>query len=209
MAAITHSVEALTFPRTRATDALEDAFAAILENVDENPEREGLMETPKRAAKAMRFLTQGYSQSLDEIVNGALFSSDNEDMVTVRNIEFYSLCEHHMLPFIGRCHIAYLPRGTVLGLSKLARIVDFHARRLQIQENLTKQIATTMDDILAPQGVAVHMSAVHLCMMMRGVEKQSSDTTTTSFLGAFRESSELRMEFNQQVSSAASGTARF
>ena len=206
MSATPSHMETLSFPNSRVRDHLEHAFSTVLNEVGEDPAREGLLDTPKRAAKAMRFLTQGYTQSLDEIVNGALFSSDNEDLVVVRDIEFYSLCEHHMLPFIGRCHVAYLPNGTVLGLSKFARIVDFHARRLQIQENLTKQIASTVDSILKPRGVAVHMSAVHLCMMMRGVEKQSSDTTTTSFLGAFRESSELRQEFHQQLSGAGRGT---
>lgn len=199
MSAQTRSAEKLEFPMNDTQDGLASAYRRIIDHIGEDPGREGLVDTPNRAAKAMAFLTGGYSQSLDEIVNGAIFSTDNDDMVMVRNIEFYSLCEHHMLPFIGRCHIAYLPEGRVLGLSKLARIVDYHARRLQIQENLTRQIARTIEETLAPRGVAVHMRAAHLCMMMRGVEKQSSDTATTAMLGEFRSSGDLRREFMQQI----------
>lgn len=209
MVATPKAIEALRFAAPKAPDELEESYSAILQRLGEDVGREGLLDTPKRAAKAMQFLTSGYTASLDDVINGALFESDNEGMVTVRSIEFYSLCEHHLLPFFGRCHIAYLPRGKVLGLSKTARIVNYHARRLQIQENLTRQIAHTVNDVLQPGGVAVQMSAVHLCMMMRGVEKQSSDTTTSSFLGDFKTYAELRQEFNLQVNSPASSTARF
>jgi GTP cyclohydrolase I len=174
---------------------MQDHFKKIIEALGEDPHREGLRDTPKRAAKAMEFLTQGYHQSIDKIINGALFSSDNEEMVLVKHIELYSLCEHHLLPFIGKCHVAYLPSGKIIGLSKIARIVDMHARRLQVQENLTKEIAQTMFDITGAAGVGVIIEAQHLCMMMRGVEKQNSVMSTSVMLGSFRDDPRTRSEF--------------
>jgi len=176
---------------------LEELYLNILETVGENPKRDGLKDTPKRAAKALEFLTHGYQLDLNEIINDAVFDSDNDEMVIVRNIELYSLCEHHLLPFIGKCHVAYLPRGKVLGLSKVARIVDYFARRLQIQENLTKQIAETIMQATNAAGVGVIIEAKHLCMMMRGVEKQNSVMTTSMMLGDFRSSANTRNEFLQ------------
>ncbi|MGH8354021.1 MAG: GTP cyclohydrolase I FolE [Pseudomonas sp.] len=170
-------------------------YRAILRGLGEDPEREGLLDTPQRAAKAMQYLCHGYGQSLEEIVNGALFASDNEEMVMVKDVELYSLCEHHLLPFIGKAHVAYIPTGKVLGLSKVARIVDMYARRLQIQENLTRQIAEAVQGVTAAAGVAVVIEAQHMCMMMRGVEKQNSLMSTSVMLGAFRESSSTRHEF--------------
>jgi len=178
---------------------LPELYSDILTQLGEDVEREGLLDTPKRAAKAMQFLTQGYEQSLEEIVNGAVFSSDNDEMVVVRDIELYSLCEHHMLPFIGRCHIGYLPSGKVLGLSKFARITDMFARRLQIQENLTKQIAEAVQDITGARGVAVVIEAKHMCMMMRGVQKQNSQMASSVMLGTFRESQATRSEFMRLI----------
>jgi GTP cyclohydrolase IA len=174
---------------------MQDHFRHIIAALGENPDREGLKDTPKRAAKAMAFLTQGYSQSVDEIVNGALFQSNNSEMVLVKNIELYSLCEHHLLPFIGKCHVAYLPGGNILGLSKVARIIDMYARRLQVQENLTKEIADVMMKVTKAKGVAVIIEAQHLCMMMRGVEKQNSIMTTSVLLGQIREDAKTRAEF--------------
>ena len=174
---------------------MEAQFRAIIEAVGENPEREGLVRTPLRAAKAMQFLTQGYEQDIDEIVNGAIFESTNDEMVIVRHIEMYSLCEHHLLPFIGQCHVAYLPDGKVIGLSKIPRIVDMFARRLQIQENLTKQIGDCIQDVTGAKGVAVVIEAKHLCSMMRGVGKQNSDMVTSMMLGRFREDPRTRQEF--------------
>lgn len=173
---------------------MEDSFRAIIEAIGENPEREGLLRTPHRAAKAMEFLTQGYEQDINEIVNEAIFESDNDEMVIVRDIEMYSLCEHHMLPFIGRCHVAYLPAGRVLGLSKIPRIVDMFSRRLQIQENLTQQIGQSIQQVTAAHGVAVVIEAKHLCAMMRGVQKQHSAMITSVMLGRFREDPRTRQE---------------
>ncbi|MBT7884989.1 MAG: GTP cyclohydrolase I FolE, partial [Gammaproteobacteria bacterium] len=153
---------------------MEQAFRTILEQVGEDPEREGLLDTPSRAAKAMEFLTKGYGETLESLVNEALFASDTSEMILVQDIELYSMCEHQMLPFIGKCHVAYLPTGRVLGLSKVARIVDMYARRLQIQENLTKQIAEAIHSVTGAAGVGVIIEAQHMCMMMRGVEKQNS-----------------------------------
>ena len=158
-------------------DKLEGLYRQIIEGVGEDPDREGLEKTPERAAKAMQYLTRGYQQTVDEVVNNAIFESDNDQMILVKNIELYSLCEHHLLPFIGKCHVAYIPTGKVIGLSKIARIVDMYARRLQIQENLTKQIADTLMGAIQPAGVGVIIEAQHLCMMMRGVEKQNSKTS--------------------------------
>ncbi|MCH8550916.1 MAG: GTP cyclohydrolase I FolE [Natronospirillum sp.] len=177
------------------TIPLSEQYEAILRGVGENPEREGLVGTPDRAAKAMQFLTEGYTKDLDTIINGAIFESDMDEMVVVQDIEFYSMCEHHMLPFIGRAHIAYLPAGKVLGLSKFARIVDMFARRLQIQENLTRQVAQTIESVTGARGVGVIMEAKHMCMMMRGVQKQNSSMMTSVMLGSFRESQATRAEF--------------
>jgi len=174
---------------------MEEAYLNILKEIGENPERDGLKSTPKRAANAMRFLTQGYEADIDEIVNGALFSSDSDEMVIVKDIELYSMCEHHILPFIGKCHVAYLPRGKVIGLSKIARLVDIFARRLQIQENLTKEIADCILKKTDASGAAVIIEAKHMCMMMRGVEKQNSVMTTSCMLGAFRNTASTRNEF--------------
>jgi GTP cyclohydrolase I len=174
---------------------MEEHIRAILKQIGENPQREGLRDTPKRAAKALQFLTQGYTQKLDDIVNRAIFTAENDEMVIVRDIELYSMCEHHMLPFIGRAHVAYLPNKKVLGLSKIARIVDMYARRLQIQENLTRQIADSVLKVTGAKGVGVVIEAKHLCMMMRGVEKQNSSMTTSSMLGRFRTDARTRTEF--------------
>ncbi len=175
--------------------SLETLYKNILSNIGEDPEREGLKETPKRAAKALGFLTKGYHQSLDEIVNNAIFQSDMNEMVIVKNIELYSLCEHHLLPFIGKCHVAYMPTGKVIGLSKIARIVELFARRLQIQERLTQEIAESILKVTEASGVGVIIEARHLCMMMRGVEKQNSVLTTSMMLGTFRDNQSTRMEF--------------
>ena len=174
---------------------MEENFRAIIESIGENPEREGLLRTPYRAAKAMEFLTQGYEQDIDEIVNGAVFESSNDEMVIVRDIELYSLCEHHLLPFIGKAHVAYLPSGKVIGLSKIPRIVDMYARRLQIQENLTQQIGNCIQSVTDAHGVAVVIEAQHLCAMMRGVQKQNSTMVTSVMLGRFREDHRTREEF--------------
>ena len=174
---------------------MEQAFRTILEQVGEDPEREGLLDTPSRAAKAMEFLTKGYGETLESLVNEALFASDTSEMILVQDIELYSMCEHHMLPFIGKCHVAYLPTGRVLGLSKVARIVDMYARRLQIQENLTKQIAEAIASVTGAAGVGVIIEAQHMCMMMRGVEKQNSMMKTSMMLGQFQADQSTRMEF--------------
>jgi GTP cyclohydrolase I len=176
------------------TDASQ-LYAELITSIGEDITRDGLQKTPERAAKAFGFLTQGYQQSLETIVNGAVFASDNDEMVVVKDIEFYSLCEHHLLPFVGRAHIAYLPKGKVLGLSKIARITDMYARRLQIQENMTKQIADAIQQVTGAAGVGVVLEAQHFCMMMRGVQKQQSSTVTSMMLGEFRENSRTRQEF--------------
>ena len=174
---------------------MEDSFRDIILSVGEDPNREGLVDTPVRAAKAMAYLTKGYAQTIEEVVNGAIFTSETSEMVIVKDIELYSLCEHHLLPFIGKCHVGYLPNGKVLGLSKIARIVDMYARRFQIQENLTQEIAQGVMDIVNPEGVAVIIEAKHMCMMMRGVEKQNSLMATSCMLGTFRSDKRTRMEF--------------
>ena len=174
---------------------MEHAFLQILEQLGEDPERDGLADTPKRAASAMQFLTKGYGEELSEIVNDALFESDTSEMIIVQDIELYSMCEHHLLPFIGKCHVAYLPTGKVLGLSKVARIVDMYARRLQIQENLTKQIAEAIQSVTNAAGVGIIIEAQHMCMMMRGVEKQNSMMKTSMMLGQFQGDQSTRMEF--------------
>lgn len=177
------------------SEELANHYRQIILALGEDPEREGLRDTPKRAAKAMQFLNHGYLQSLEEIINGAVFASETDEMVLVKDIELYSLCEHHLLPFIGKCHIAYLPNGKVLGLSKFARIVDMFARRMQIQENLTRQIAEAVQEVTGARGVAVVIEARHLCMMMRGVEKQNSSMTSSVMLGGFRDNPSTRQEF--------------
>jgi len=174
--------------------SIERNYREILATIGEDINRDGLLDTPKRAAKAMEFLTQGYQQNIDDVVNGALFESDADEMVVVKNIELYSMCEHHMLPFIGKCHIAYIPSGKVLGLSKFARIVDMYSRRLQIQENLAREIALSIQEITGSIGVGVIIEAQHLCMMMRGVEKQNSSMTTSVMLGEMRDCPSARQE---------------
>lgn len=174
---------------------IKQAVTEILIAIGEDPKREGLLKTPLRVANVYEYLTQGYSADLDKIVNDALFHEDVEEMVVARDIEFYSLCEHHMLPFYGKCHIAYLPRGRVIGLSKMPRIVDMFSRRLQLQERMTNQIAETLRDILNPYGVGVIMEGTHLCMRMRGVEKQNSVVTSSAMLGTFRTERATRVEF--------------
>ncbi|MFW1676864.1 GTP cyclohydrolase I FolE [Pontibacter sp. JAM-7] len=176
---------------------LQQSYRNIIELLGENPEREGLVDTPSRAAKAMQFLTEGYTQDLETVTNNAVFSSDTDEMVLVRDIELYSLCEHHVLPFIGTCHIGYIPNGKVLGLSKFARIVNMYARRLQIQENLTRQIAEAIQTATGAKGVGVIIQAQHMCMMMRGVQKQNSNMRTSVMLGSFRDSDKTRNEFLQ------------
>jgi GTP cyclohydrolase I len=167
----------------------------ILSGLGEDPEREGLQRTPERVEKALKFLTGGYTENIPKLVNGALFSVDYDEMVIVKDIEFFSMCEHHMLPFYGKAHVAYIPNGKVIGLSKIPRIVDVFARRLQVQERMTQEIAQTLIDILKPKGVAVACEAQHFCMMMRGVEKQHSATVTSAMLGEFRERKDTRDEF--------------
>jgi GTP cyclohydrolase IA len=174
---------------------VEQNWAKIIESIGEDLTRPGLADTPKRAAEAFKFLTRGYHQTVDEVVNGALFPSDSSEMILVQDVELYSLCEHHVLPFIGKVHVAYIPTGKVLGLSKIARIVDLFARRLQIQESLTIEIANTIMDVTEASGVGVIVEAQHMCMMMRGVEKQNSLMKTSAMLGAFRNSQKTREEF--------------
>lgn len=174
---------------------MHESFKEILLEIGEDINREGLRDTPERAANAFRYLTKGYQDSLEDVINGALFESDMNEMVIVKDIEMYSMCEHHLLPFLGKCHIGYLPNGRVLGLSKIARIVDYFARRLQIQERLTTEVANCIAEITGARGVAVVMEARHLCMMMRGVEKQNSVMTTSVMLGEMRDNPSSRMEF--------------
>ncbi|MDF1759893.1 MAG: GTP cyclohydrolase I FolE [Coxiellaceae bacterium] len=181
------------------TDKLSELYKQILTDIGEDPEREGLKDTPHRAAKAMKYLTRGYDQSVEAVVNGAVFTSDMDELVLVKGIELYSLCEHHLLPFIGKCHIAYVPDGKVLGLSKVARLADMFARRLQIQERLTKQIAECVLEVTGAKGVGVVIEAQHMCMMMRGVEKQNSVMTTSMMLGILRDNAKTRSEFLQLI----------
>ena len=181
------------------TAELEGLFTQILENLGEDPGRQGLVKTPLRAAKAMQFLTSGYHQDIDELLNNAVFDEDYDEMVIVKDIEFYSLCEHHILPFWGRCHVGYIPQKRIIGLSKIPRIVDMFSRRLQVQERLTREIAEALENTLEPQGVAVVMEGRHLCMMARGVEKQAPWMTTNVMRGIFRENNSTRSEFLQCI----------
>ena len=185
------------------TEELKENFTNIISLLGENTEREGLVKTPERAAKAMKFLTSGYSMNPKEILEGAMFKEDYNEMVIIKDIELYSLCEHHMLPFFGKAHIAYIPNGHIVGLSKIPRVVDVFARRLQVQERLTEQILDCINDTMKPQGVAVVIEASHMCMMMRGVQKQNSTTTTSGFRGAFKESN-TRNEFLKLIASSLS-----
>jgi GTP cyclohydrolase I len=178
---------------------MQTLIRSLLEQLGEDPSREGLLKTPERVEKSMKFLTSGYAADIDQILNGALFTVDYSEMVIVRDIDFYSLCEHHLLPFFGKCHVAYIPNGKVIGLSKVPRLVDMFARRLQLQERMTNQIAETIRDTIQPLGVAVVCEGTHLCMAMRGVEKQQSTTVTSAMLGAFRDDARTRGEFLQLI----------
>jgi GTP cyclohydrolase I len=186
----------------------EDLIRRELELIGEDPKREGLLETPHRVAKAMKFLTEGYNSSAEEVVGRGIFKEEHDNMIMVRDIELYSLCEHHMLPFFGKAHVAYIPNGKVVGLSKIPRIVDVYARRLQVQERLTEQIAEGLCQVLNPSGVGVVIEAYHLCMMMRGVQKQNSKTITSALRGAFREDPKTRDEF-LRLAHSSSGTLQF
>lgn len=177
------------------TKKIEKLIRDLLEEIGENMDREGLLKTPKRVARSWEFFSQGYSQNIEDIINGAVFSENANDMVIVRDIEFFSLCEHHLLPFFGKAHVGYIPNGKVIGLSKIPRIIDMYARRLQVQERLTHQIADAIKDVLDPKGVAVVMEGRHMCMQMRGVEKQNSFASTSAMAGQFKSSAETRSEF--------------
>lgn len=181
--------------KATGTDPIEESFYSVIRELGEDTAREGLLKTPRRVAKSLRYLTSGYRQDVDKVLNGALFSVCYDEMVIVKDIEVFSLCEHHLLPFFGRCHIAYVPHNKVIGLSKLPRLVDVFARRLQVQERLTKEIASTIMEKIHPQGVGVVMEARHLCMIMRGVEKQNSVAVTSAMLGVFRDNHQTREEF--------------
>ncbi len=178
---------------------MQELVARLLAELGEDPAREGLRDTPKRVEKSLRFLTSGYRADIDEVINNALFTVDYSEMVIVKDIDFYSLCEHHLLPFFGKCHVAYIPRDKVIGLSKVPRLVDVFSRRLQVQERLTHQIAQVIEKKIAPLGVAVVMEGTHLCMSMRGVEKQNSFALTSAMLGAFRDNARTRMEFLELI----------
>jgi GTP cyclohydrolase I len=184
---------------------MQDLIKALLSELGEDPDREGLLNTPKRVEKALGFLTSGYHADIDQVLNGALFTVDYSEMVIVKDIDFYSMCEHHLLPFFGKCHVAYIPSNRVIGLSKIPRLVDVFSRRLQVQERLTAQIAETICEKIAPIGVAVVMEATHLCMSMRGVEKQNSCAVTSAMLGAFRDTARTRMEFLELLKLSGGG----
>jgi len=183
---------------------IEKLIEALLRELGEDPHREGLKKTPERVEAALRYFTSGYEKDVKEIVNGAVFTENYDEMVIVKDIDVFSLCEHHLLPFIGKCHIAYIPNKKILGLSKLARLVEMYSRRLQVQERLTTQIAETLEEALRPKGVAVVIEAIHLCMMMRGVEKQNSKAVTSAMLGAFRDRPATRAEFMELIKSRGS-----
>ena len=180
---------------------IEPLIRELLKELGEDPNREGLERTPARVAKALEYLTSGYRTGIDEVLNAALFTEEYDEMVVVKDIDFYSLCEHHMLPFFGKCHIAYMPSRKIVGLSKMPRLVEMFSRRLQVQERLTTQIAQTINEVLQPRGVAVVMEALHMCMLMRGVEKQNSKALTSAMLGAFRDRPETRAEFMELIRS--------
>ena len=192
MASVLHPLASTPTLDSVSTQGL---YAEIIRRLGEDPQRDGLLKTPERMEKSMAFLTHGYAQTVTEVLHDALFDVDYDEMVIVKDIEFFSMCEHHLLPFFGKAHIAYVPKGKVIGLSKIARLVDVFARRLQVQERLTRQIADSIEEAIAPQGVAVIMEAQHLCMMMRGVEKQHSSTVTSAMLGVFKTQQQTRNEF--------------
>jgi|TARA_B100000959_G_scaffold240796_1_gene262225 GTP cyclohydrolase I len=183
---------------------IKSLIEQMLNELGEDPKREGLLKTPERVEKSLKFLTSGYQIDIDELVNGALYNESYDEMVIVKDVDVFSLCEHHMLPFVGKCHVAYLPQGKIIGLSKVPRLIDAFSRRLQVQERLTTQIAKCLQDILQPAGVAVVIEAMHLCMSMRGVEKQNSYTTTSSMLGCFKEDARTRSEFLSLITPAKS-----
>ncbi|PIQ98742.1 MAG: GTP cyclohydrolase I FolE [Nitrospinae bacterium CG11_big_fil_rev_8_21_14_0_20_45_15] len=184
---------------------MQESIKKILQGLGEDSEREGLKDTPKRVEKSLKFLTSGYTADIDQLVNDALFSESYDEMVIVKDIDLFSMCEHHMLPFIGKAHVAYIPKGKIIGLSKIPRLVDVFARRLQVQERLTTQIAQCLNDVLKPQGVAVVIEAMHLCMAMRGVEKQNSFTTSSAMLGCFKDDARTRSEFLSLIRSRNNG----
>ncbi len=187
------------FPEALLDSDIQILIKELLKQVGENPQREGLVKTPERFEKAIRYLTSGYQKRLEEVVNGAIFNEEYDEMVVVKNVELFSLCEHHLLPFYGKCHVAYIPKGKIIGLSKVPRIIDMYCRRLQVQERLTSQIADSVNQILKPLGVGVVIEAYHLCMAMRGVEKQHAYATTSSMLGVFRTDRSTRMEFMELI----------
>jgi GTP cyclohydrolase I len=189
------TLEPVSTPTSLADASLEQIYTEVLSRIGEDPTRDGLLSTPKRVAKSFDFLTRGYHQSIEEVLHDALFDVDYDEMVIVKDIEFYSMCEHHMIPFFGKAHVAYVPNGKVVGLSKIPRIVDVFARRLQVQERLTQEVAEAINEAVHPQGVGVVIEAQHLCMMMRGVEKQGSSTVTSSMLGVFKSQLQTRNEF--------------
>src|SRR3954469_11784618 len=190
----------------RYNSRMQDLIRRLLSELGEDPEREGLLNTPKRVEKALKFLTSGYQADVDTVINNALFTVDYSEMVIVKDIDFYSLCEHHLLPFFGKCHVAYIPTTKVIGLSKIPRLVDVFARRLQVQERLTNQIANVIREKIAPMGVAVVIEATHLCMSMRGVEKQNSFAVTSAMSGAFRDNARTRMEFLELIKLRSAGS---
>ena len=198
---IVKNTEKVNENRTRISDKeAEEAFKTIIQWIGEDPNREGISKTPERVAKAWEFLSKGYDQDLESIINNAIFTEDYDEMVTIKDIDFFSLCEHHLLPFFGKAHVAYIPDGKIVGLSKIPRIVEMFSRRLQVQERMTQQIAETLNKVLHPKGVAVVLEGAHMCMQMRGVEKQNSYATTSSMMGLFRKDSRTREEFLNIIS---------